>query len=108
MKNPFYNLFIALGTARLRAYRGVFRFSDAFMQFGRVFLPSRFHGRLTMKLWPQVASENLIEKGAFRVQLKEKDLCYYWRVQPPGIIISCPREFQARVCRFADFRCCAP
>jgi len=34
MKNPLLNLFTALTTwASLRSYRGVFRFSDAFLQF---------------------------------------------------------------------------
>lgn len=79
MKNPFYNLCVAIKTwARLRAHRGVFRFSDAFMQFDRVLFPSRFHGRRAMKLWPRVATENLIEEGVCRVQLKENGLCYYW------------------------------
>jgi FkbM family methyltransferase len=82
MKNPFLNLLIAVRTwMRLRTYRGVFRFSDAFMQFERVFLPSRFHSRHALKLWPRLASHELIEGGVCRVQLKEKGLCYYW----PGL-----------------------
>lgn len=83
MKNPFLNLFVAVKTwARLRAYRGVFRFSDAFMQFNRVFFPSRFHSRRALKLWPRLASQELIEGGVCRVRLKEKGLSYFWPGPP--------------------------
>lgn len=83
MKNPFFNLLITVKTwARLRVYRGVFRFSDAFMQFDRVFFPSRFHTRRALKLWPRLASQELIEGGVCRVRLKERDLCYFWPSPP--------------------------
>ena len=83
MKNPFLNLFIAVKTwARLRAHRGVFRFSDASMQFDRVFFPSRFHARRALKRWPRLASQELIEGGVCRVRLKREGLCYFWPGTP--------------------------
>jgi FkbM family methyltransferase len=82
---------------RLRRYRGVFPWSDAALQLGRVLLPDRFHYRSAGRRLRQEAAIRPCGEEVYCLDLHQRGLRFYWRGQPPdhlGYLVE--QEFDPR------------
>jgi FkbM family methyltransferase len=83
MKNPLRNLLVMCRTWRkLRRHRGAFTLADAALQWPRVLLPDRWHFRAAGEALRRQAHIEPVGNDVFRIELKGRGLCFFWRGQP--------------------------